>query len=586
MLTSTAVLSRASALDDALGDPADPENPAGFAGLLDAGERGVFPAAAAAILDDFGVNAEFVPQSLGGRLRSIDELARTLRPVFRRDVTLGVGYGVSSFIAAANVWTAGSSGQQHALAATLLANEKASVCYHELAHGNDFARNEFRADPAGPMLVLNGEKHSVNNVGQAAALVLFARTGTSAGSRSHSVLLLDRDMLDARHVEHLARYRTPGVTGCQIGGIRFTDCPVPATTVVGAAGDGVEIALRSFQITRSALPAMAVAALDTALRTTLGFAFGRRLYGTTVAGLPHARATLTAVFADLLTCDALATVASRALHLLPGEASVLASASKYLVPKLLREAAHDLSVVLGARSYLREGEHAIFEKILRDMPVLSLSHAGGAVCQASILAQLPTLARHAWTGEAVPPPQLFQPGADLPPLRPELLQLTNKGHDSLVPSLEPACAELLAAEGRQLASDVACTLRRHLRALREDSAQLAPIDRTAVAAARGFGLAHRYALLAAASACLGIWRAHRGDASHFLANPSWLLAALTRIAGRLNGTELLPPADLRERMFAELSARYNASRSFDLDAMPLRLTVRHHQPSHPNRRTT
>jgi alkylation response protein AidB-like acyl-CoA dehydrogenase len=570
MLTSTSVAPRASALDDALGDPANPDNPAGFAALADAGERGVFPAAAEAILDDFGLNAEFVPQALGGRLRTIDELARTLRPVFRRDVTLGVGYGVSSFIAAANVWTAGSAVQQHALATTLLANEKASVCYHELAHGNDFARNEFRADPAGPLLVLNGEKHAINNVEHAAALVLFARTGSSAGSRSHSVLLLHREVLDAGHVEHLARYRTPGVTGCRIGGIRFTDCAVPAASVVGSSGDGVEIALRSFQITRSALPAMAVATLDTALRATLGFAVGRRLYGTTVAGLPHARATLAAVFADLLICDALATVASRALHLLPGEASVLAATSKYLVPKLLGEAVYDLSVVLGARCYLREGEYAVVEKLRRDLPVLSLSHAGGAICQASILAQLPTLARHGWTGEADPPRDLFQPGADLPALRPESLRLTNAGRDSLIPSLEPACADLLACEGSRLARDLAGTLRHHLRALREESAQLAPIDRTAFAAPHAFGLTHRYALLAAASACLGIWRTHRGDPSRFLSEPSWLLAALTRIAGRLDGTERLPPADIRERMFAELSVRHNTRHSFDLDAMPLR----------------
>jgi alkylation response protein AidB-like acyl-CoA dehydrogenase len=570
MLTK-AVPTRANALDDALGDPTDPDNPAGFAALVDAGERGVFPAAAEAILDNFGVSAEFVPQALGGRLRTIDELARTLRPVFRRDVTLGVGYGVSSFIAAANVWAAGSSAQQHALARTLLANEKASVCYHELGHGNDFARNEFRADPAGPMLVLNGEKHTINNVEQAAALVLFARTSSSVGSRSHSVLLLHREVLDAGHVEYPVRFRTPGVTGCRIGGIRFTDCAVPAASVIGSTGDGIEIALRSFQITRSALPAMAIASLDTALRATLGFALGRRLYGTTVAGLPHARATLSAVFADLLICDALATVASRALHLLPGEASVLSATSKYLVPKLLGEAAYDLSVVLGARCYLREGEYAIFEKLRRDLPVLSLSHAGGAICQASILAQLPTLARHAWTREAADPPlELFRPGSDLPPLRTESLRLTNAGHDSLLPSLEPACADLLAHEGSQLARDVARTLRRHLRVLREESAQLAPIDRTAFAAPRAFGLTHRYALLAAAGACLGIWRTHREDDSRFLSERSWVLATLTRISGRLDGTELLPPADIREHMFAELSSRHHTVHSFDLDAVPLR----------------
>lgn len=569
MLTDTPVTSRASALEQALGDPHDQANPTGLAALIAADERGCFPSAAEAVLDHVRLNAEFVPECFGGRLRSLDEMARTLRPVFRRDVTLGLGYGVTSFMAAANVWTAGSSEQQRSLAKALLGGGKASVCYHELAHGNDFARNDFRADVSAGNLVLTGEKHVINNVERAAALVIFARTDQRPGSRSHSVLLVDPTTLDSGTVQRLSRYRTVGVRGSRIAGIRFDGCAVPADCVVGALGDGVEIAMRSFQMTRSALPSMAVAALDTALRVTLDFAEGRRLYGTTVSALPHARETLAAAFTDLLVCDALATVASRVVQALPGEASVLSSTAKYLVPHLIGEAVYELSVVLGARSYVREGEHAIFQKLSRDMPVLSLGHAGAAACQATILPQLPMLARRSWAAPAPAPRELFLPGAPLPPLRPEQLRLTSAGRDSLVAALEPGCAALVGVLGSDDRVDgLVDTLRQQLHRLRDEVVGLAPVDRTSFAAPRGFQLVHRYALLAAASACVNVWLAHDGRDA-FLGDPCWLFAALTRLTGRLTGADGILPKDVRERMYAELSVRHRAPRSFDLDAAPL-----------------
>ena len=43
------------------------------------------------------------------------------------------------------------------------------------------------------------------------------------------------------------------------------------------------------------------------------------------------------------------------MHLLPEETSVYAAAVKYLLPKLLTETMYDLSIVLGANFYVRDG---------------------------------------------------------------------------------------------------------------------------------------------------------------------------------------------------------------------------------------
>lgn len=143
-------------LEQALGDPFDAANPLGYARILDADEREALSPDAEAVLERWGMNAEFVPARLGGRWDSVTEMVRRLRPVFRRDAALGIGHGVSSLVAAVGVWAAGSPAQQRELSELLLRGGKVSAAYHELDHGNDFLRNAFEAYPGADGAQKNG----------------------------------------------------------------------------------------------------------------------------------------------------------------------------------------------------------------------------------------------------------------------------------------------------------------------------------------------------------------------------------------------------------------------------------------------
>lgn len=99
---------RVAELERRLGDPGDPGNPLRLDALLAADERGVLLAEAEEALAAFRLNAEFVPTELGGRLDRIDTLGRVLRGVFRRDASLGLGYGATTFLAAIAIWAAGT----------------------------------------------------------------------------------------------------------------------------------------------------------------------------------------------------------------------------------------------------------------------------------------------------------------------------------------------------------------------------------------------------------------------------------------------------------------------------------------------
>ncbi len=562
-------VARVAEIERVFGDPRDATNPVGFARLLEADEAGEMSAEGEKLLDTLAFNAEFVPREHGGRLEQLDTLTRVVRQVFRRDIGLGLGYGVTSFMASVNVWAAGSEQQQRRLAEILLGGGKVSVAYHELAHGNDFVRNEFAARADGDGYRLHGTKQVINNAGRAGAWLLFSRTSDQPGSRSHSVMMVERVQVDPAKLRILPRYETVGVRGCHLSGLDFDDCPVPGTALVGTLGQGVELALRSFQMTRSAIPGMALGAADTALRTVVGFALGRRLYRKSVMDIPHAKATLGNAFLDLLISDSLSLVGTRAVHLLPDETSVYASAVKYLVPKLLTETMYELSIVLGARFYVREGEFGIFQKHVRDLPVLSLGHAGSAACQATIIPQLPRLARRSWFKTAPAPAELFRPRSPLPPIRYDQLALAS-GRDSLSASLVAAVDSLPSSTPEERAvHSLTLRLMDELRQIQESALQLAPQDRTALASPSSFSLADRYAVLLAAASVLGVWQQSRGGADEFLADPSWAAAALHRLARRLGHQPPPLPASCETRVHDEVIRRFRDSHSYDLYDTPL-----------------
>lgn len=559
---------RIDALERAFGPLTDPDNPLGQAAWVASDAAGEVLTAGERALDALGFQAEFVPAAEGGRLTRMDVLGRVLRPVFRRDASLGFGYGLGCFFAAAPVWTAGTAAQRRTVAEKLLGGGRVAVARHEVAHGNDFVRDEFTARPRPEGgFVLRGSKTAVANASRATALVVFARTGdadTSAG-RHHSVLLVDRTALPAGRLVALDRQLTSGLRSTEFGGLEAHDCPVPGDALVGAVGDGYALSLRSSLLIRGLIPSIVLAGADTALRLTAGFAAGRRAGGRSPLGSQHVRDALVGAFLDLLVSDCMALVATRAAHLMPRHVSVYAAAAAYLAPKLVTESMDVLSTVLGKARFATGDDAAMFRKQLRDLPVTSLGHAGSAGRQVSILPQLPVFARDSWFRSPQPPDALFRPHEPLPPVDP--------GGLALLADSDPLAATLVfCTAGSQTAVPDATRplvdrLTSELAELRREFRDVAPDDRVALTSPHRLGLADRYAVVLAGAAAVGVWQQARADGAAatgpFLGDPAWLDAALRRLVGRLGTLPGGPPPD-EGRVLAELLARLHGGRSYDL----------------------
>lgn len=550
-------------LDEVFGDPRLPDNLTGFRAFLDADERGQLLEPAELLLDDVHLDAEFVPARLGGRLSTADRLAHVLRPLFARDAALGLSHGTSNLIGAVTVWASGTPQQQRKLADVLLNNGWVAPGYTDMETGNDVNRTQMAAILNAEGVHLNGTKHMINNLERAELITVLARTGNDPGSRGHSLFLLDRGTLPRDRVRWHLRYRTAGVRGLPLAGMDLDNCPVPADSLVGETGGALEAILRGFQVTRCVLPSAAIGPWEVQLRTVLDFVFSRRLYGARAADLPHVQRVLSAAFVDLMIADAFSVTACRALHLLPSHTSCYAPAVKHVVPILLRESGDSLAAVLGARSLLRDGPYAIFQKHLRDIPVATLVHSGATVCLATIIPQLRRLARSWPDGGTEVPDGLFDTAAPLADLRIDQLRIVPGSGDPLIGVL----ARERSAVGDLRARILIDRLLHELGTLGSAMEKLRPSETALLASPTAFDLARRYTFVLAGAACLGMRRSQGSSRPGF--NDAVLLLMLARICDRLGKAHDLDLRDAWASIWLELVDRHAEDRTFDMTARPL-----------------
>ncbi|MDX2531351.1 acyl-CoA dehydrogenase [Streptomyces europaeiscabiei] len=558
---------RATRLEALLGDPYAPDNPHGLTALFEADARGRPPEQTELLLEQFGLSAECVPVADGGRLTRADLLARVLRPVFRRDVTLGTAVGTAPVLAAGPVWAAGTTHRRAQTAALLLGGGRVGLVPHGRGQTAATTPGGITARPAPDGgLLLGGRAEAAPDAIGARLYVVQARTGPARSPHSHTAVLLDGGRLPPLAVRETGRAAAPGRLRPPRAEIELHEHAVPHDAVLGPVGEGVPLALRAQQVGHALVPALLVAAADTALRSAV-----RAAGGGASPGRPHRR--LAGVFADILACDSFAGAALRALSLLPAQAQVPAAAVHYLVPALLRENLEALACVLGARRHDRgSAHHGALGRLMRTLPLAASGPArtGAADGQAVIAPHLRPLAEHSWFAEPEPPLTLFR-GSDLPVL--DFASLAAAGHgDFLAASLCGSAARFAEVRGvgghTAVLAELVQSLVTELHALRARCRALpgpgdGPLPVAAVCA-----LVDRYALVLAAAAVLGMWESQDG-ADPFLAAPAWPVLALSRIARRLGAPVPPLPDGVEELVHRELVRRCHEHLSYDLDATEL-----------------
>jgi alkylation response protein AidB-like acyl-CoA dehydrogenase len=153
--------------------------------------------------------------------------------------------------------------------------------------GSDVAAMSCSARRDGDHYMLDGEKIFISNGGIADVYTVFARTGEAPGTRGISAFVVDADtpgFIIAERIETIAPH--------PLALIRFENCRIPASRLLGAPGEGFKIAMRTLDIFRPSVAAAALGFARRALAEAVIHAGARNMFGATLADLPTAQSTL------------------------------------------------------------------------------------------------------------------------------------------------------------------------------------------------------------------------------------------------------------------------------------------------------
>jgi len=164
----------------------------------------------------------------------------------------------------------------------------AAFALSEPEAGSDVAAMQCSAvEDDGDSYVLNGEKTWISNGGIADFYVLFARTGEAPGARGISAFIVDAGLPGfeiAERIEVIAPH--------PLARLKFTNCRVAKSQMIGAPGEGFKLAMRTLDVFRTSVAAASLGFARRALQEGLQQAKERKMFGATLADLPLTQAKL------------------------------------------------------------------------------------------------------------------------------------------------------------------------------------------------------------------------------------------------------------------------------------------------------
>lgn len=140
--------------------------------------------------------------------------------------------------------------------------------------GSDVASLVMTATCDGSDYILNGEKTWISNGSIADVYTLFARTGEAPGAKGLSAFIVPSGLKGFEVTERLET-----MAPHPLARLRFDNCRIPASSMIGEAGEGFKIAMSVLDVFRSTVGAAALGFARRALDETLERSVTRKLQG-------------------------------------------------------------------------------------------------------------------------------------------------------------------------------------------------------------------------------------------------------------------------------------------------------------------
>jgi len=240
-----------------------------------------FPTDLVKRMAELGLMGMMVPEQWGGSGLDTVSYAIAIENISWGCASTGVTMSVNNSLYCDPVCKSGNDAQKERWLRPFATGERLG-CFGltEPMSGSDAAHMNTRAEKKGSGYILRGQKNFITNGPHADAVVVFAATDATKGTKGTSVFVVPRDA-KGYVLEH--NDKKLGIKGSHSCTITFDECEVSEENRLGGEGDGFKIAMQTLDGGRIGIAAQALGIARAAYEAARAWSLERKAFGVPIS---------------------------------------------------------------------------------------------------------------------------------------------------------------------------------------------------------------------------------------------------------------------------------------------------------------
>ena len=250
----------------------------------------------------------------------------------------------------------------------------------EAGAGSDAAAIKTTAVEDGDYWVLNGTKQWITSGGEAEIYTIIAMTDKAKGARGASAFIVEKG---DEGFNFGKKERKMGLRASSTRELVFSDCRIPKDRLLGKRGQGFIIAMRTLDLARPGIGAIAVGLSQAALDESVVYARQRVQFGQPIISFQAIQHMLADMATYIEASRALVYAVARTIDAGAKNFSKLSAMAKLFPTDVAMKVTTDAVQILGGYGYMKDYP---VEKMMRDAKILQI-YEGTNQIQRNVIGQ-------------------------------------------------------------------------------------------------------------------------------------------------------------------------------------------------------
>ncbi len=250
----------------------------------------------------------------------------------------------------------------------------------EAGAGSDAAGIKTTAVEDGDYWVLNGTKQWITNGGEAEVYTIIALTDKNKGARGASAFIVEKG---DEGFSFGKKEKKMGLRASATRELIFSDCRIPKDRLLGRRGAGFIIAMKTLDLARPGIGAIAVGLSQAALDESVNYARQRVQFGQPIISFQAIQHMLADMATQIEASRALVYAIARTIDAGEKDISKLSAMAKLFPTDVAMKVTTDAVQILGGYGYMKEYP---VEKMMRDAKILQI-YEGTNQIQRNVIGQ-------------------------------------------------------------------------------------------------------------------------------------------------------------------------------------------------------